>query len=205
MIVRGFVNSFGIFQAYYATALSRPPSDIAWIGSFQVFLLFFIGTFTGRLTDAGFFRALFVAGSFLTVAGIFATAQCTQYWQFFLAQGVCMGLGNGCLFCPCMAVLSTYFHKRRSFAIGIAACGSATGGLVFPSMVRQLLPKIGFAWTMRSLGLITLVTMIVANAGLRPRIPPRKSGRIVDWAALHETEYCFYAAGSFFVRLALLE
>jgi hypothetical protein len=52
----GFINSFGVFQAYYVTALDRPPSDISWVGSVQVFLLFFIGTFTGRLTDAGYFR-----------------------------------------------------------------------------------------------------------------------------------------------------
>lgn len=32
---RGFVNSFGVFQTYYVTALNRPPSDIAWVGSVQ--------------------------------------------------------------------------------------------------------------------------------------------------------------------------
>jgi hypothetical protein len=47
------------------TALNRPPSDISWIGSIQVFLLFFIGTFTGRLTDAGYFRQVFMVGSFI--------------------------------------------------------------------------------------------------------------------------------------------
>lgn len=34
----GFVNSFGIFEAYYSShqLASSTPSDIAWIGSFQV-------------------------------------------------------------------------------------------------------------------------------------------------------------------------
>jgi hypothetical protein len=49
----GYINSFGVFQAYYATELGLPPATISWIGSIQVFLLFFIGTFTGRITDAG--------------------------------------------------------------------------------------------------------------------------------------------------------
>ena len=49
----GYINSFGVFQTYYATELSLPPATISWIGSIQVFLLFFIGTFTGRITDAG--------------------------------------------------------------------------------------------------------------------------------------------------------
>ena len=110
-----------------------------------------------------------------------------------------MGIGNGCLFCPAIAVLSTYFLKRRSLAIGVAACGSATGGLVFPSVVRQLLPVVGFAWTIRAIGLIQLASLAVSNAFMRTRIPPRRTGKLVELAAFKELEYTFYAAGSFFV------
>ena len=195
----GFINSFGVFQTYYATALSRPPSDISWIGSVQIFLLFFIGTLTGRLTDAGYFRAVLLVGSLFQVGGMFASAQATAYWQLFLTQGICIGVGNGCLFCPTMAVLSTYFAKRRSFAIGVAACGAATGGLVFPSMARELLPGVGFAWTLRAIGFIQLAALGVANWGLRTRIPPRRAGSLVEWGAFREAEYTFYALGSFLV------
>lgn len=194
----GVINSFGSFQTYYTQLLDKSPSQIAWIGSFQIFLLFFVGTFTGRLTDAGYFRQLLALGTILQLVGIFTTAQATQYWQIFLSQGVCMGLGNGCLFCPSLATLSTYFSKKRSFAIGIAAVGSASGGLVFPSIVRQLLPKVGFPWTMRVLGFVQLATLLAVNAGLRQRLPPRRSGRIIEWQAFKEPQYAFYAAGSFF-------
>ncbi|KIH93316.1 MFS monocarboxylate transporter [Sporothrix brasiliensis 5110] len=194
----GVINSFGSFQTYYTQLLGRAPSDIAWIGSFQIFLLFFIGTFTGRLTDAGYFKHLLVAGTVLQLVGIFATAQATQYWQIFLSQGVVMGLGNGCIFCPSLATVSTYFSTRRALALGLAAAGSATGGLVFPSIVRQLLPSVGFPWTMRVIGFVQLATLAVACVGLRTRLPPRRAGRLVEWSAFREPEYAFYAAGSFF-------
>ncbi|OAQ96896.1 hypothetical protein LLEC1_00572 [Akanthomyces lecanii] len=118
---RGWANSFGTFQAYYTTLLDRSPSEISWIGSLNVFLLFFVGTFTGRLTDAGYFRAVFLFGSVLLAVGIFATAQCTTYTQFLLAQGVCIGVAHGCLFCPTLAVLSTYFHRNRALAVAVIA------------------------------------------------------------------------------------
>ena len=192
-----------MFQTYYATLLAPlPPSDISWIGSFQIFLLFFIGTLTGRLTDAGFFRPVVASGFVLMTVGIFATSFCSQYWQFFLAQGVCVGLGNGLVFCPTIALLSTYFQRRRALAIGIAACGSATGGLIYPVMVRQLLPTVGFAWSVRAIGFVVLVTSCVSVTFMRTRISPRKSGRLVEWAAFKELEYTFYALGSFFVRIA---
>ncbi|KFY81287.1 hypothetical protein V500_11548 [Pseudogymnoascus sp. VKM F-4518 (FW-2643)] len=195
----GAINSFGVFQTYYVTALNRSPSDISWIGSIQVFLLFFIGTFTGRLTDAGYFRPVFLAGSFLVVFGLFMSSLSTEYWQLFFAHGVCCGLGNGCLFCPSMSLLSTYFTKNRSLAIGIAAAGSATGGMLFPAIVQQLLPKIGFAWTMRTLGFIQIGSFFICNLGIKPRISARKTGALIDWKSFEDATYVLFAAGMFFV------
>lgn len=134
-----------MFQTYYGTLLAdRSPSDISWIGSLQVFLTFFVGALAGRATDAGFFRPLLLLGTLLLVLGLFMASLATQYWHFVLAQGLCMGLGSGCLFTPTIATVSTYFDKRRSLALGFTASGSATGGLVFPAMARQLLPRVGF-------------------------------------------------------------
>lgn len=200
---RGIINSFGAFQSHYAQTLKRPPSDISWIGSFEIFLLFFIGSFTGRLTDAGLFRPVALVGSVLVILGSIATSFSTQYWQIFLSQGVCVGLGNGCLFCPTIALVSTYFQKRRSLAIGITACGSTTGGVLFPAIVRQLLPRVGFGWTMRAIGLVQLVALAVAMLSLRPRLPPRRTGRFVEWAAFSDMEYTFYGIGAFLVRALL--
>jgi MFS family permease len=201
----GFINSFGVFQTYYVALLNRPPSAISWIGSMQVFLLFFIGTFTGRLTDAGYFRLVFLFGSLLNLLGLFMASLSTQYWQLFLAQGVCCGLGNGCLFCPALSVLSTYFSRKRALAIGIAAAGSATGGMLFPAMVQQLLPKVGFAWTVRALAFIQLGCLAICNIFMKTRMPPRKTGALVDWKSFKEATYCLFAAGMFFVSLMEFE
>ncbi|KAJ2902298.1 3-oxoacyl-[acyl-carrier-protein] reductase [Zalerion maritima] len=199
MVTWGIIISFGVFQTYYATLLpSRSPSDISWIGSVQVFLTFFVGTLSGRLVDAGFFRPVFLAGGLLLLLGTFSTSWATQYWQFLLAQGICLGLGQGCLFCPTLALVSTYFSSKRSLALGLIACGSATGGLVFPAMVRQLLPQVGLPWTMRAMGFIQLLCLVVSLVSMRPRIRPRRNGRWVEWGAFKEVHYTFYAVGTFF-------
>jgi MFS family permease len=83
-----------------------------------------------------------------------------------------------------MALLSTYFSTNRSIALGIAATGSSTGGLVYPAIVRALQPKIGFAWTVRVCGLLMAVVGLIAGSFLRPRLPPRKAGPLVEFAAL---------------------
>ncbi|KAF4339684.1 transporter MCH4 [Fusarium beomiforme] len=194
----GYNSSFGVFQTYYTTHLDNPASQISWIGSAQISALFFIGTLSGRLTDAGYFRITFAVGTLLTCLGVFMTSLSTTFWQLLLAQGLCTGLGNGLMFTPSLAVVSTYFKRRRALAFGITATGSATGGLIFPSMARQLLGKIGFTWTVRAMGLVQVTTLVAANLLLRPRIPPRPSGPWVDIASFKEKGYLFFAIGIFF-------
>ncbi|KAL0933263.1 transporter MCH4-like protein 6 [Colletotrichum truncatum] len=195
----GNINSFGIYETYYVDFLNRSHADVSWIGSVQVFLVFFIGTFSGRLTDAGYFRPVFLFGTVLTLLGVFMASLATQYWHLFLAQGICVGLGAGCLFCPALAIVSTYFAKRKMLAIGICACGSATGGLVYPAMFQQLLPKIGYGWTMRALGFTTTACLVVSNILARPRLPPYSTGPIVELAAFTEASYSLFAVGIFLV------
>ncbi len=193
----GYINSFGVFQTFYVTTLNHPPSDISWVGSVQIFLLFFVGTFSGRATDYGLFRVTFLLGSILQLVGVFMTSLSTKYWHLFLAQGICTGLGNGLVFCPALALLSTYFSTKRSLAIGIGASGSATGGLVFPVIVQQLLPKIGYPWTVRVIGFVMLAIMLVTLTFTKPRLPPRKSGALVEWGAFKELPYTFFSIGMF--------
>lgn len=190
-------SSFGIFQPYYTVSLHRSPSDISWIGSIELFLVYFIGTFSGRAMDAGFFRATIVAGLVLQLGGVFATSASTEYWQLFLAQGLCQGLGDGLLFCPVVALVSTYFIKKRAVALSIQAAGGATGGMVFPAIAQSLLDRIGFTWTVRVMGFVMLFNAVAALVLLRTRVIPRKNDPLVDLSAFRELPYALFVAGTF--------
>lgn len=125
----GIVNTFGVYQTYYESNLlaKETPSAISWLGSIQAFLLMLVGALTGPIYDAGYFRHLLLAGTFLVVFGHMMLSICETYWQVLLAQGFCVGLGVGCLFVPSVAILSTYFTTRLALAMGTAASGSSLG------------------------------------------------------------------------------
>lgn len=126
---RGIVNTYGVFQTYYTSNLlnQESPSNISWVGSIGAFLLLIIGVATGPIYDAGYFRTLVAVGSFLVVFGMMMTSICKSYWEVMLAQGLCVGLGSGCLFIPSVAIVSTYFTTKKAFATGVAAAGSSLG------------------------------------------------------------------------------
>ncbi|MCJ1377050.1 hypothetical protein MMC17_000140 [Xylographa soralifera] len=172
----GIVNSFGVFQTYYESDSSlsaSSPSDISWVGSIQAFLLVFGGAITGPIFDLGYLRCLLLLGTFLTVFGIMMTSIASQYYQILLAQGICIGLGSGCLFVPSIAIVATYFTKRRALATGIATAGSSLGGIIYPIAFRGLEPLIGFGWATRVLGFMTLVLLCVSIAIMKQRTGPR--------------------------------
>jgi MFS family permease len=116
-----------------------------------------------------------------------------------LSQGICCGFGSGCLVTPAVSVVSTYFEKKRSLAIGFATCGSVTGGLVFSAMARQLVPYAGTGWALRAIGFVQVVTLIFVVIFMKSRLPPRNADRLVEWVAFKELEYAFFTAGMFFV------
>jgi MFS family permease len=189
-----------VFQTYYEeqAAWHQSPSDIAWIGSIQAFLLLLVGAVSGPLYDAGYFRCLIVTGTVLIPLGFFMTSICTTYWQTLLAQGVCIGLGNGCLFVPGLAILPQYFTTKNALATGIAATGTSVGGIVLPIVWTNLVEQVGFAWATRALGFITLAALVTSLAVMKPRLTPKARRRLFDLSALKELPYLFYSVGSFF-------
>lgn len=71
--------------------------------------------------------------------------------------------------------------------------------MVYPVLVRELLPKIGFAWTTRVLGFLNMGLLAIAFTFMRPRLPPRSTGPVVDWKAFTEPVFVLFVAGIFFV------
>ncbi|KAL5119263.1 hypothetical protein ACEQ8H_002750 [Pleosporales sp. CAS-2024a] len=199
----GYVSSFGLFQSHWETSLGNKSSlDISWVGSLSLFLIYFLGSVSGPLMDAGYFRLMVVVGCACQILGAFATSAVAQYWQLILAQGVVQGFGNGLLFTPCIALVSTYFAKRRGLALALTACGAPVGGIVFPVIARQVAPKTGYPWTIRTMGFVLLFNSVLIISLARPRSFARK-GPLINLRAFRDAVYSLFAVGIFFTLLGL--
>lgn len=201
----GYISSFGVYQSYYQhnQLADETPSNIAWIGSLQLFFILSFGLFTGRLYDAGYHSHILVTGSILLVISIFTTAECTKLWHFILAQGIVGGLGSGLVFQPSVAVISHWFSKRRALAYGIIATGSSTGGVVFPIVLSRLLPKVGFQWAVRIVGFMVLIGVTFACLATKSRLPPRQGGKLLELHHLRDPAYGLLSAAAFVTFIGL--
>lgn len=202
----GFLNSWGIFQAYYEgnLLLHTPPSTIAWIGSTQYALTYLPALATGRMFDLGYFKIPFFAASCVLVMCTFLTAECTQFWQLFLTQGVGLGASCGFLFSPAIVIVSQWFSKRRGLALSTTTVGAALGSILFPVAAQNLIPLIGFRWTIRVFGFMLMATMGMANIFLKRRLPPTKvRGGLFNLKAFRNKAYSTYCVSGIMILLGL--
>ncbi|RPD55506.1 MFS general substrate transporter [Lentinus tigrinus ALCF2SS1-7] len=175
----GYLNAFGVYQDFYTRQFlsHESPSDISWIGSVQLFLMYAPGVLVGHTFDAGYFHHVQIAGSILLVFSIFmlSLTQQDHYYQVFLAQGLGVGLGVGMLFIPSLSIVSHHFRKRRALATGIAVSGASCGGIVFPIMLNHLfaMSTFGFANGVRTSGAVIAALLAIANCIMRTRLPPK--------------------------------
>ncbi|KAJ7712357.1 MFS general substrate transporter [Mycena metata] len=173
----GYVNSWGVFQAYYQQSLLHhsTPSEISWIGSIQHAMIFLPALIVGRLFDIGYYRAPFAAGSLLILLCTFLVPQCKVYWHFMLCQGFGVGIGSGLMVSTMLAVVTHWFQRRRGFAVGVTGLGGALGSTIQPIILRQLIARVGFPWAMRSLGFILAFVLLIANMCIARRLSPVKA------------------------------
>ena len=101
------------------------------------------------------------------------------------------------LFTPGVATVATWFKRHRATAIGIVASGSSVGAVILPIALERLIPCIGFAWAVRAVALIQLVTLAIAIITLRSRLPPRHSGPWVEPTAFKQKSYTLFIIGTF--------
>ena len=202
--VRVLTVLHSVFQSYYKSNLLHEysPSAISWIGSVQVFLLFFGGVFSGPLADRYGLRAVFVPSAILLVFAVMMTSMASQYYQFLLAHGVLSGLGCGLIFTPTVSSVGQYFTTKRAWAMGVVVSGTSVGGVVFAIVLDRLLnsSNLGFGWSLRIVGFIMLALLAFSAAVVKEHAPRRKKQLFLP-DAFRSPAYIFTTLGFFFSLL----
>lgn len=196
----GIMNTVGIYESYLAeNQLSNySKGSIGWILSIYVFLSFGAGLVIGPVFDIHGPRWLLLAGSVLIILCVMLLGICTQYWHFMIVFGILGGLGTALVFTPTIAAVGHFFYAKRGNATGLATTGGAIGGIIFPLMLQNLFPKVGWGWATRIQGFVFLVLLIVTNLLVRSRLPPKPNQSIMpDFMIFRQLNFALVTAGTF--------
>ncbi|KAH6623458.1 major facilitator superfamily domain-containing protein [Chaetomium tenue] len=191
----GLINSAAVFESYFSThqLAHKTASEIGWIFSLYLFIVFFVGIQVGPFFDR--------FGARVPVA----------YYQIILTYSVMGGLGGAMLNSPAYGAIAHFFNARRGLATGIASTAGGVGGVVFPVLLRELLPSVGFGWSCRILAFIMLGLAIPSNLFIKTRLPPARGpdGRPKvqsvwpDFSVFMDARFAFASIGIFFMEWGL--
>ncbi|KZF24487.1 putative monocarboxylate transporter [Xylona heveae TC161] len=202
----GYIQSFGIYEQYYqANQLKHEtPSNISWIGSLQLCLLFLLGMVSGPLFDRYGARVVLIPSSIIMVFSAMMTSLCKEYYQFILAQGILSGFASGMIFTPVVSAVGQYFTTRRALAMGTVVSGSSLGGVIFPAALNRLFNNstVGFGWAQRIVGFIMLPLLIFTCLTVK-EFSPHRQGAIFLPKAFKSGPYIFANIGFFTTLLGM--
>ncbi|KTW27806.1 hypothetical protein T552_02245 [Pneumocystis carinii B80] len=197
----GIVNSFGIFQTYYKSTFLKDNSlsSIAWIGTVEGFSIILVSLLIGPIYDRGYIRPLIIIGSILIIFGMIMTSLSKKYYQFFIYQALCIGIGSGCVFIPSLGIITRYFDKKQSLAAGIITSGASVGGLVFPVLFELLIDRIGFAWTIRAFSLVSFILIIISIIITEVYAFSSRSPCLFNFSSLKDRTFMIFNVSVFFI------
>jgi len=205
----GYTMSFGVYQDFYTLhyLTNESSSAISWIGSVNAFLATSFGIVAGMLYDRGYFYHLMIGGSSLESFSLFMLSLCQpgQYYQILLAQGIGLGIAQGLMYIPAVAVVSHYFQQRRTLAMSLVSCGSAVGSIINPIMLNYLFNRgVGFANGVRISAAFISALLLVACLLMRTRLEPPKhhvNYITVGRGIIYDVPFCIMSIGLLFFEI----
>lgn len=203
----GITNTMGYLQAWLSLhqLKDKTESDISWIFSIFLFLLFFGGVQVGPVFDRYGLRYLIIPGSIGMVGSFVILSFCKEYYQFILGFSVFCGISCTLVFTPSITVVGHWFYKKRGLATSISATGGACGGIFFPLVLIKTMPRWGFGWSIRLMALLMGVLCILSITFMKTRLPLKREGQkaTVDFRAFKNTRFTLTTLGVFMIEWAL--
>ncbi|KAJ2885332.1 hypothetical protein H4R27_001460 [Coemansia aciculifera] len=206
MMAIGTTNTFGVYLLEYQRSVfpSTPVSALSWIGSLQFASMCFFAIGAGVLVEQYDPRLIGTIGGVVSGGALMAASLCSSPTALIFTQGILYGAGGSCLMIPAVSLPSQWTQKHRAVATGIALAGGSMGGLWMSFAARSMVANLGWQWSLRITGLMTIGVCCPASLLLRKRIQVPKRAKIVDVRVMKNPLFVLlffvslFAAGGYF-------
>jgi len=122
---------------------------LAWIGSLSIALVFFTGPVSGILVSKFGCRLTTVLGALICAASLATASLSEGLVTLYLSYSILFGIGTSFVFNAGLVIVSNYFSKRRSLALGFVSAGQGLGVLAQGPLLQTLIDSYGWKTTYR--------------------------------------------------------
>jgi len=145
IIADGITYTLGIFLVEFMKDFKVGSEATSWIASILVAVTLGSGPIVSWLVNKYGCRTITIAGALISSVGLGISIFATNVYLLYITIGLVTGFGFGLMYLPAIVSVSCYFEKKRSFATGIAVCGSGVGTFLFAPLCETLINS--YHWT----------------------------------------------------------
>ncbi|MCF6737143.1 MFS transporter [Blastococcus sp. KM273129] len=149
----GIAYSFGAFLAPMAEEFGSGRGATSAFFALTSLTYFGLGALSGVAVDRYGPRRVLLAGAVALGAGLTATSLAGELWIGLVTYGLGVGIGVACAYVPMVAVVSGWFERRRTLAVGVSVTGIGLGTLAVAPLAAALIGEVGWRTTHLVLGL----------------------------------------------------
>ncbi|KAJ2796372.1 hypothetical protein H4R21_004743 [Coemansia helicoidea] len=200
MVAVGTVNSYGVYMQEYELNVfsTTPASTLSWIGCLQFATLSLFGIAAGVLVERIDPRAVIVLGSVVSGGALMVASACKTPLGLLLTQGLLFGVGASFLVTPAVSLPSQWMDRYRALATGIAVTGGSIGGMWMSFASKAMIERLGWQWSLRITGLMTLVAGCAFSPLMARRVEVHRRDRIIDFSAMRNVRFLLLFGASVF-------
>jgi sugar phosphate permease len=149
---------FGVFVIPLSEAFDVTRGKLSLALSIAFLAMGVMGPIVGRWLDRGHARVVMLSGTLLAAAGLFGIARAATLWQlgFFFCGVVAIGASFFGM-TPSMALVASWFVRRRGLALGITVAGATVASFVTPPLAAYLIDHVGWRGAFAYFGVGILV------------------------------------------------
>lgn len=166
LIADGITFSFGVIFVEFLNYFGENRGTTAWVGSLFMAMPLLSGPVASFLTDRYGCRKVTIFGAILASVGFIISSTANSMTVLCITFGILAGFGLSLCYVASVVIVAYYFDKKRSFATGLAVCGSGIGTFIFAPLIQLLLDEYGWRGTTLILAGLFL-NLVVCGALMR--------------------------------------
>jgi len=139
IVADGITYSFGIFMVEFIAFYGVSTESASWVLSILVGVTLGSGPIASSMVNKYGCRPVTIVGAIIAGIGLGVSIFAPTIEVLYLTVGLLAGFGFGMMYLPAIVSVTCYFEKKRSFATGIAVCGSGLGTFIFAPLTQTLI------------------------------------------------------------------
>lgn len=161
MLCTGAVYAWSVFVPALQEAFGWDASQTSLVFTFTILFLY-IGSFLGgNLVRRLGVRTVIATGAVMLLVGLVGSSLAASHAHLVVTFGVITGMGCGFVYNMALSTVAKWFPDKSGFCSGALLLGFGMGGMVFGTLVGQLVTALGWSATFVTIGI-----PIAATSGL---------------------------------------